>query len=47
MKCYLRYLCEGIFVRGLGWKVVSCGFLIGVVIFVVFMIVYDNDSDCL
>jgi Ca2+-transporting ATPase len=35
---------EGVFSRGLGWKVVSRGFLIGIVTLLAFMIVYHNDS---
>lgn len=35
---------EGVFSRGLGWKVVSRGFLIGLVTLLAFMIVYHNDS---
>ncbi|MEH7106826.1 calcium-translocating P-type ATPase, SERCA-type [Bacillus sp. JJ1764] len=34
---------EGIFSRGLGWKVVSRGFLIGLVTLLAFMFVYHND----
>ncbi|PLS06495.1 calcium-translocating P-type ATPase, SERCA-type [Neobacillus cucumis] len=34
---------EGVFSRGLGWKVVSRGFLIGLVTLLAFMIVYHND----
>ncbi|WP_284037535.1 calcium-translocating P-type ATPase, SERCA-type [Neobacillus sp. 114] len=34
---------EGVFSRGLGWKVVSRGFLIGLVTLFAFMIVYHND----
>jgi Ca2+-transporting ATPase len=35
---------EGVFSRGLGWKVVSRGFLIGAMTLLAFMIVYHNDS---
>ncbi|CRK80545.1 calcium-translocating P-type ATPase, SERCA-type [Neobacillus massiliamazoniensis] len=35
---------EGIFSRGLGWKVVSRGFLIGLVTLLAFIIVYHNDK---
>lgn len=35
---------EGVFSRGLGWKVVSRGFLIGLVTLLAFMIIYHNDS---
>ncbi|WP_042356302.1 calcium-translocating P-type ATPase, SERCA-type [Bacillus rubiinfantis] len=34
---------EGVFSRGLGWKVISRGFLIGIVTLMAFMIVYHND----
>ncbi|NRD78817.1 calcium-translocating P-type ATPase, SERCA-type [Bacillus sp. BRMEA1] len=34
---------EGVFSRGLGWKVVSRGFLIGIVTLLAFMIIYHND----
>ncbi|WHY79281.1 calcium-translocating P-type ATPase, SERCA-type [Neobacillus sp. WH10] len=34
---------EGVFSRGLGWKVVSRGFLIGLVTLLAFIIVYHND----
>ncbi len=34
---------EGVFARGLGWKVVSRGFLIGLVTLLSFIIVYKND----
>ncbi len=34
---------EGVFSRGLGWKVVSRGFLIGIVTLLAFMIVYHSD----
>ncbi|WP_251549097.1 calcium-transporting P-type ATPase, PMR1-type [Neobacillus muris] len=36
---------EGVFSRGLGWKVVSRGFLIGIVTLLAFMFVYQNDPD--
>jgi Ca2+-transporting ATPase len=35
---------EGVFSRGLGWKVVSRGFLIGLVTLIAFMIMYHNDT---
>jgi Ca2+-transporting ATPase len=35
---------EGVFARGLGWKVISRGFLIGVVTLLSFMIVYNNEA---
>ncbi|GHH96501.1 calcium-translocating P-type ATPase, SERCA-type [Neobacillus kokaensis] len=34
---------EGVFSRGLGWKVISRGFLIGIVTLIAFMIIYHND----
>ncbi|WP_110112890.1 calcium-translocating P-type ATPase, SERCA-type [Bacillus sp. CGMCC 1.16541] len=42
MKRKPRHPKEGVFARGLGWKVISRGFLIGVVTLAAFMIVYDN-----
>ncbi|MDP4172034.1 MAG: cation-translocating P-type ATPase, partial [Bacillota bacterium] len=36
---------EGVFARGLGWKVVSRGFLIGAVTLLAFMLVYKNNPD--
>jgi Ca2+-transporting ATPase len=44
MKRKPRNPGEGIFSRGLGWKVVSRGFLIGFVTLVAFIIVYHNDK---
>ncbi|MCM3113995.1 calcium-translocating P-type ATPase, SERCA-type [Neobacillus sp. MER 74] len=43
MKRKPRSPDEGVFSRGLGWKVVSRGFLIGVVTLLSFMVVYHND----
>ncbi|NHC39579.1 calcium-translocating P-type ATPase, SERCA-type [Bacillus sp. MM2020_1] len=43
MKRKPRSPDEGVFSRGLGWKVVSRGFLIGLVTLISFMIVYDNN----
>lgn len=43
MKRSPRSPKEGVFARGLGWKVVSRGFLIGVVTLLSFIIVYKND----
>jgi P-type Ca2+ transporter type 2C len=43
MKRKPRSPDEGVFSRGLGWKVVSRGFLIGIVTLLAFMIVYHND----
>lgn len=34
---------EGVFSRGLGWKVISRGFLIGIVTLLAFIIIYHND----
>lgn len=36
---------EGVFARGLGWKVLSRGFLIGLVTLIAFMTVYQKDPD--
>jgi P-type Ca2+ transporter type 2C len=36
---------EGVFARGLGWKVISRGFLIGIVTLIAFMIVYDRNPN--
>jgi P-type Ca2+ transporter type 2C len=36
---------EGVFARGLGWKVISRGFLIGIVTLLSFMIVYRQHPD--
>lgn len=43
MKREPRSPNEGVFSRGLGWKVVSRGFLIGLVTLLSFMIMYHND----
>jgi Ca2+-transporting ATPase len=43
MKRKPRSPNEGVFSRGLGWKVVSRGFLIGIVTLLSFMVVYHND----
>lgn len=45
MKRNPRSPKEGVFARGLGWKVISRGFLIGVVTLLAFIIVYNNDPD--
>ncbi|WP_226643996.1 calcium-translocating P-type ATPase, SERCA-type [Mesobacillus subterraneus] len=45
MKRAPRHPKEGVFARGLGWKVVSRGFLIGLVTLFAFMIVYNRDPD--
>ncbi|WML39037.1 calcium-translocating P-type ATPase, SERCA-type [Neobacillus sp. OS1-2] len=44
MKRGPRSPSEGVFSRGLGWKVVSRGFLIGIVTLLAFIIVYQNDQ---
>ncbi|EKN66374.1 P-type HAD superfamily ATPase [Neobacillus bataviensis LMG 21833] len=44
MKRGPRSPSEGVFSRGLGWKVVSRGFLIGIVTLLAFIIVYHNDQ---
>lgn len=44
MKRNPRSPNEGVFSRGLGWKVVSRGFLIGIVTLFSFIIVYHNDT---
>ncbi|MCH1623841.1 calcium-translocating P-type ATPase, SERCA-type [Fredinandcohnia quinoae] len=43
MKRGPRHPNEGVFARKLGWKVVSRGFLIGIVTLAAFMIVYGRD----
>jgi P-type Ca2+ transporter type 2C len=45
MKRKPRSPKEGVFARGLGWKVVSRGFLIGVVTLLAFMITYKDSPD--
>jgi P-type Ca2+ transporter type 2C len=45
MKRKPRSPNEGVFARGLGWKVVSRGFLIGLVTLLAFMIIYDKNAD--
>ncbi|WP_018660002.1 cation-translocating P-type ATPase [Heyndrickxia acidiproducens] len=40
-----RHPREGVFARGLGWKVVSRGFLIGLVTLIAFMTVYYQNTD--
>lgn len=45
MKRKPRHTKEGIFARGLGWKVISRGFLIGAVTLAAFMIVYNRNPD--
>ncbi|KDE32801.1 calcium-translocating P-type ATPase, SERCA-type [Bacillus altitudinis] len=45
MKRKPRNMKEGIFARGLGWKVVSRGFLIGIATLLAFMFVYHRDPN--
>ena len=45
MKRKPRHPKEGVFARGLGWKVISRGFLIGIVTLAAFMIVYYRHPD--
>jgi P-type Ca2+ transporter type 2C len=45
MKRKPRSPKEGVFARGLGWKVVSRGFLIGIVTLAAFMLAYKNNPD--
>ncbi len=40
-----RHPKEGVFARGLGWKVVSRGFLIGLVTLLAFIIIYRRNPD--
>nr|WP_263328055.1 calcium-translocating P-type ATPase, SERCA-type [Neobacillus sp. Marseille-Q6967] len=44
MKRKPRSPNEGVFARGLGWKVISRGFLIGTVTLLAFMMVYDEKA---
>ncbi|WP_243290241.1 calcium-translocating P-type ATPase, SERCA-type [Bacillus sp. FJAT-47783] len=45
MKQKPRHPKEGIFARGLGWKIISRGFLIGAMTLITFMIVYARDTE--
>ncbi|WP_078547238.1 calcium-translocating P-type ATPase, SERCA-type [Litchfieldia alkalitelluris] len=45
MKRKPRSPREGVFARGLGWKVISRGFLIGIATLIAFMIVYNRDPN--
>ncbi|KHD86191.1 cation-translocating P-type ATPase [Heyndrickxia ginsengihumi] len=45
MKRKPRHPKEGVFARRLGWKVVSRGFLIGIVTLVAFMTIYYQNTD--
>lgn len=45
MKRPPRHPKEGVFARGLGWKVISRGFLIGLTTLLAFIIVYNRNPD--
>ena len=45
MKRKPRHPKEGVFARGLGWKVISRGFLIGVATLIAFVVVYHSDPN--
>lgn len=45
MKRSPRSPKEGVFARGLGWKVISRGFLIGIVTLIAFMLAYKDNPD--
>ncbi|KAB7669230.1 calcium-translocating P-type ATPase, SERCA-type [Bacillus sp. B1-b2] len=45
MKRGPRNPSEGVFSRGLGWKVISRGFLIGISTLLAFMFAYDNNPE--
>lgn len=45
MKRVPRSPKEGVFARKLGWKIISRGFLIGIVTLIAFMIVYNRQPD--
>lgn len=45
MKQKPRNPKEGVFSRGLGYKIISRGLLIGIVSLIAFLITYDNNSD--
>lgn len=45
MKRAPRSPKEGVFARGLGWKVISRGFLIGVATLIAFIVVYRNNPN--
>ncbi|MEI5906115.1 calcium-translocating P-type ATPase, SERCA-type [Bacillus spongiae] len=45
MKQRPRHPREGVFARGLGWKVVSRGFLIGMVTLIAFIFAYNQHQD--
>jgi Ca2+-transporting ATPase len=45
MKRKPRHPKEGVFARGLGWKVVSRGFLIGLITLIAFMTIYYQNNE--
>ncbi|KMY49388.1 calcium-translocating P-type ATPase, SERCA-type [Peribacillus loiseleuriae] len=45
MKRKPRHPNEGVFARGLGWKVISRGILIGLATLIAFIVVYKNNPD--
>ncbi|MDR4886556.1 calcium-translocating P-type ATPase, SERCA-type [Fredinandcohnia sp. QZ13] len=45
MKHGPRHPKEGVFARGLGWKIISRGFLIGIATLAAFMVVYHRDPN--
>ncbi|PKG25226.1 calcium-translocating P-type ATPase, SERCA-type [Niallia nealsonii] len=45
MKRHPRNPSEGVFARGLGWKVISRGILIGLATILAFMFAYDNNPE--
>ncbi|QPC46289.1 calcium-translocating P-type ATPase, SERCA-type [Mangrovibacillus cuniculi] len=45
MKRKPRHPKEGVFSRGLGWKVISRGFLIGIATLAAFMVVYNRNPE--
>lgn len=45
MKRKPRHPKEGVFSRGLGWKIISRGFLIGIATLIAFIVVYYRDTN--
>ncbi|MFD1705826.1 cation-translocating P-type ATPase [Siminovitchia sediminis] len=45
MRRHPRHPKEGVFARGLGWKILSRGFLIGLVTLAAFIIIYQRDPN--
>ncbi|MBS4193927.1 calcium-translocating P-type ATPase, PMCA-type [Lederbergia citri] len=45
MKRKPRHLKEGVFARGLGWKIISRGFLIGIATLIAFIIIYHRNPN--